>query len=58
MLKAAQSRPGPRARSRNRAVPRLRSMMSMPWVGSIALIKTPAPTPGSSLETFSMNELP
>jgi hypothetical protein len=27
-------------------------------VGSIALIKTPAPTPGASLETLSMNEMP
>jgi hypothetical protein len=33
-------------------------MIVIPKVGSIALIKTPAPTPGFSLETFSMNEIP
>ena len=33
-------------------------MISTPTVGSIALIRTPAPTPGVSLETFSMNETP
>jgi len=39
-------------------LPRVRSMIVMPSVGSIALIKTPVPTPDVSLETFSMNELP
>ena len=33
-------------------------IIPMPLVGSIALIKTPAPAPGISLETLSMNELP
>jgi hypothetical protein len=33
-------------------------MIVTPNVGSIALIKTPAPTPDVSLETFSMNETP
>ena len=35
-----------------------RKKQAMPSVGSIARIRTPAPTPGFSLETFSMNETP
>ena len=33
-------------------------MIGIPSSGSSALIRTPAPIPGISLETFSMYELP
>ena len=53
---AAVSLPGPRARSRKRSMPRFNCMIEIPSSGSTALISTPAPIPGISLETFSMNE--
>ena len=33
-------------------------MIATPSTGSSALISTPAPIPGASLETFSMSEMP
>ena len=55
---AAASLPGPRAKSSKRSMPRFSCIIGMPWSGSSALMRTPAPIPGISLETFSMYELP
>jgi len=55
---AAVSLPGPRAKSRKLSMPRFSRMIGMPSSGSSALMRTPAPIPGVSLETFSKYELP
>ena len=45
MPKAVARRPGPRARSRGRAVPRRRAIKAEPSRGSTARSRTPAPMP-------------
>jgi hypothetical protein len=55
---ASASRPGPRAKSSSRVIPRRLCMNSIPSSGSIARSRIPAPVPANSLETLSIKCAP